>query len=168
MSEQKNQPWLEERYGKSFTQTMALGMGWLILCTGVIMRMGTDRLSTPVMQSVVIMSLIAAGVCAVLLVRSLLCKVRLDENGVEVNNPMGGSSDFRWEELKTAAVVVFTSGKQSTRVILLSTCPPEAVLTRAALRGRASKHEQVRIPYTEKRREIIEHYLHMELPTFRL
>ena len=166
MSEQK--PRLEEKYGKSFTKTMALGMGWLILSTGIIMRMGEDSLSAPVMKIVVIVSLIAAGVSAVLLVRSLLCKVRLDETGVEVNNPLLGSSDFRWEELHTAAIVVFTVQKQSMQVILLSTRPPEEVLTPAAMRGRASKHEQVRIPYTEKRREIVEHYLHMELPTFRL
>ena len=166
MSEQK--PRLEEKYGKSFTKTMALGMGWLILSTGIIMRMGEDSLSAPVMKTVVIVSLIAAGVSAVLLVRSLLCKVRLDETGVEVNNPLLGSSDFRWEELHTAAIVVFTVQKQSMQVILLSTRPPEEVLTPVAMRGRASKHEQVRIPYTEKRREIVEHYLHMELPTFRL
>ena len=168
MSEQKNQPRLEERYGKSFTRTMALGMGWMILCTGIIVRMGADTFSASVMQGAKIVSLIAAGICAVLLVRSLLCKVRLDENGVEVNNPLLGRSDFRWEELNTAAIVVFTYGKQSERVILLSTRPPEEVLTPAAMRGRASKHEQVRIPYTEKRREIVEHYLHMALPTIRL
>ena len=166
MSEQK--PRLEEKYGKSFTKTMALGMGWLILSTGIIMRMGEDSLSAPVMKIVVIVSLIAAGISAVLLVRSLLCNVWLDETGVEVNNPLLGSSDFRWEELHTAAIVVFTVQKQSMQVILLSTRPPEEVLTPAAMRGRASKHEQVRIPYTEKRREIVEHYLHMELPTFRL
>ena len=166
MSEQK--PRLEEKYGKSFTKTMALGMGWLILSTGIIMRMGEDSLSAPVMKIVVIVSLIAAGISAVLLVRSLLCKVRLDETGVEVNNPLLGSSDFRWAELNTAAIVVFTFEKQSEQVILLSTRPPEEVLTPSAVRGRASKHEQVRIPYTEKRREIVEHYLHMELPTFRL
>ena len=166
MSEQK--PRLEEKYGKSFTKTMALGMGCFILCTGIIMRMGADSLSAPVMKSVVIVSLIAAGISAVLLVRSLLCKVRLDETGVEVNNPLLGSSDFRWAELNTAAIVVFTFEKQSEQVILLSTRPPEEVLTPSAVRGRASKHEQVRIPYTEKRREIVEHYLHMELPTFRL
>lgn len=168
MSEQKSQPRLEERYGKSFTKTMALGMGWLILCTGVILRMGADTLSAPVMQVVKVLMLIGIGVCGALLVRSLLSKIRLDETGVEVNNPLLGRSDFRWEELHTAAIVVFAYGKQSERVILLSTRPPEEVLTSAALKRSASRHEQVRIPYTEKRREIVEHYLHMELPTFRL
>ena len=36
MTEQK--PRLGESYGKRFTKTMALCLGWMILCTGLIER----------------------------------------------------------------------------------------------------------------------------------
>ena len=166
MTEQK--PRLEESYGKSFTKTMALCLGWMILCTGLILRLGTDTFSASVLRGATIICAAGLSVAALLLVRGLFCRVRIDETGVEVDNPLLGRSDFRWAELRTAAVVVFTWGKQSERVILLATRPPEEVLTPAALRGRADKQEQVRIPYTDKRRQIVEHYLHMKLPEIRL
>ena len=166
MSEQK--PRLEERFSTSGVKTMALAMGWLILCTGVVLSMGAGTYSDAVLKVVKAASIVGVGVAGLLLVSSLLAKVRLDENGVEVNHPLAGSSDFRWEELNTAAIVVFTVQKQSMQVILLSTCQPGEVLTSAALKRHASRHEQVRIPYTKKRREIVEHYLHMELPVIRL
>lgn len=168
MSEQNKKPRLEERFSTTAVKTMALGLGWLILCTGIILRMGTGTFSDTILMVVKGASIVGVGIAGMLLVSSLLARIRLDENGVEVNNPLAGSSDFRWEELNTAAIVVFTVQKQSMQVILLSTCQPEEVLTRAAFERRASKHEQVRIPYTEKRREIVEHYLHMELPIIRL
>lgn len=166
MSEQK--PRLEERFSTSGVKTMALGMGWLILCTGIILRMGTGTYSDTILAVVKVVSIVGVVIAGLLLVRSLLAKIRLDENGVEVNNPLAGSSDFRWDELNTAAIVVFAVQKESMQVILLSTCQPEDVLNRAALKRSASRHEQMRIPYTEKRREIVEHYLHMELPTIRM
>ena len=166
MSEQK--PRLEERFSTASIKTMALALGWLILCTGIVLRMGTGTYSDTVLMVVKVASIVGVGLAGMLLVSSLLAKIRLDENGVEVKNPLAGSSDFRWEELNTAAIVVFTVQKQSMQVILLATRQPEEVLTSAALRRSASSHEQVRIPYSEKRREIVEHYLHMELPTIRL
>ena len=166
MSEQK--PRLEERFSTASIKTMALALGWLILCTGIVLRMGTGTYSDTVLMVVKVVSIVGVGLAEMLLVSSLLAKIHLDENGVEEKNPLDGSSDFRWEELNTAAIVVFTVQKQSMQVILLSTRQPEEVLTSAALKRSASRHEQVRIPYTEKRREIVEYYLHMELPVIRL
>jgi len=166
MSEQK--PRLEERFSTSGVKTMALAMGWLILCTGIGLRMGSGTYSDDVLAVVKVVSVVGVVITGLLLVSSLLGRICLDENGVEVKNPLAGNSNFRWDELNTAAIVVFTVQKQSMQVILLSTCQPEEVLTSAALKRHASRHEQVRIPYTEKRREIVEHYLHMELPVIRM
>lgn len=167
MSEQ-NHPRLEERYSASFTRTMAMSLLWMVACAVIILVLGAENLAGEVMGGAKVVIIIGVAAALTLLVRSLVCKVRLDEGGVEVDNPLLGRSAFRWEELHTAAIVDFAVQKQNAKAILLSTREPQEVLTPAAFQRRADKREQVRIPYTEKRREIVEHYLRMTLPEISL
>lgn len=166
MSEKKN-PVIHEQFGKRLTLTFLLATVFTVACAVCLYVYG-DALYRGTLLTVLQVWADAASIaCLVVLVRCLLCKVRIDETGVDVNNPLTGRMDYRWDEVRTAAVVKLHIGTaKPSPVIILSRLQPEDVLTRKALiHGKGlSRHDQVRIMYTKARREAVEHYLHMKLP----
>nr|MBR4281210.1 PH domain-containing protein [Clostridia bacterium] len=105
----------------------------------------------------------------VLTIRLLICRVRIDENGVDVDNPFSGNTMLNWGDIRTAAIVrIRVSGRTSDPMIILATREPEIVLTKHGVSsGKViGKHEHVRIPLNPARRATIEHYLHMTLPEY--
>ena len=105
----------------------------------------------------------------VLTIRLMVCRVRIDEHGVDVDNPFSGNTLLSWESIRTAAIVrIQVSGRTADPLIILATREPEVVLTKHGLSSSKviGKHEHVRIPCNHARREAIEHYLHMTLPEF--
>ena len=171
MSEQKNNPCLEERYTQRVTKLMVEMLLYFGLVCCIYLFLGPMYISESMMKLAGLLLTASLFVALVILIRSLLCKIRMDENGVDVDNPLGGHTYLRWDEINTAAVVVLTVKGQKTQPLIVLAAPtPEEVLTFAALAlGKGlSKHEHVRIPDSPKRREVIEHYLHMTLPDITL
>lgn len=166
MSEKQN-PVIHEQFDKKFTVMFLIAAAAMLACA-VLLYVCGDSLYTGTLLTVFrVWAYAASVVCLVVLIRCLICKVHIDEIGVDVHNPLTGHMDYRWSEIRTAAVVKLHVGAgQPSPVIILSHLQPEDVLTRRALiQGKGlSRHDQVRIMYTQARREAVEHYLHMTLP----
>lgn len=169
MSEPRK-PVIDEIYDRKFPLVMLAGMALIAIC-GVIIACNwtaldrTGRLLGP------IACILGGGGSLVLLIRFLISRVRIDENGADVDNPLNGNAMLRWEEIHTAAIVRFShGGTRSAPLIVLATPGPETVLTVSALmNGKGlSRHEHVRIPFTAARCAAIEHYLGMKLPEYDL
>ena len=171
MFEQREPLRLEERYHPGLTKLTAQLLLFFVFTGGVLLILGPARVGGSVMKLVRPLMIASLPLTLVILLRCLICKLRMDENGVEAHPPLGSSAYLRWEEIHTAAIVVLTvNGAASDPMILLATPEPQEVLTRDALlhSRNLAKHEQIRIPDSPKRREIVEHYLHMELPVIRM
>lgn len=166
MSEKKN-PVINELFDKKFPMMFLLATVFTSACAIYLHGYGGSLYRGTLLTVLQVWADVASIACLVVLVRCLLCKVRIDENGVDVNNPLTGRMDYRWDEVRTAAVVKLHIGTaKPSPVIILSNLQPEEVLTRKALiHGKGlSRHDQVRIMYTKARRDAVEHYLHMTLP----
>jgi hypothetical protein len=166
MSEQKN-PVIHEQYDGAFTLTSTVGS----VLTAVSAVLLTNHDAPPPGDMVVtIFRWLSIGLCAIfpaLTVRLLLCKVRVDENGVSVDYPLTGTTAFDWPTIRTAAVVRVGVGYgNGQKLIILSSKDPEQVLTRKALlMGKGlSAREHVRITHSRARQAAVEHYLRMTLP----
>lgn len=166
MSEKKNTV-INEMFDVKFTLMFAVVTVVMLFCAVYLHGYSGSSLQGAVLTVARCWAYIMCVASPVMLVRCLLCRVRIDENGVDVSNPFTGRMDFRWNELHTAAVVkIGMGGTRSQPVIILSSLDPAQVLTRNALvNGKGlSRREHVRIMYSKARREAVEHYLRMTLP----
>ncbi len=103
-----------------------------------------------------------AAACVLLLVVHLCTRVVIDENGAMRRLLFRGEMGLKWPQVRTAAVVQLESG--GWPFILLSGEEGKIALDRRHLSfGRMRRGLEVRIPYTEKRRFAVEHYLGREL-----
>lgn len=171
MSETNVNPRIDELYSKKFIGLLCIGLAILASCGVVVLVLGATSFGESTLYIFKIFLAISAAVYLVVLIRCLTCRICIDETGVEVNSPLGGHARFRWEEIRTAAVVRITIGTQLTDpLILLSVREPEETLTNRALTSRhgLKKHEHIRIIDSRKRRACVEHYLRMTLPEYRL
>lgn len=100
-------------------------------------------------------------------------RVIMDENGVR----MGSRYALQWKQMRTAAVIqrgnprwsVYNSRRHDRHFILLSMQEPKKAIDKWTFRMEAAKPgRDIRIPYSFRRKEVVEHYLHMELPIIRL
>ena len=131
-----------------------------------------------VQESVIrVMSIIGAAIAVGLmaLVRWLILHYRviMDEKGAR----MGSRHALEWKQVRTAAVIqrgdprwpVYNSRRYDRHFILLSVQEPKKAIDKWTFRLEAAKPgRDMRIPYTYRRKEIVEHYLHMELPVIRM
>ena len=166
MSE-KQSPIIHEPFYKKFPLVFLIAAVAMLACSALLYFIGDSLYRGTVLTVFRVWTYTASVICLVILVRCLICKVHIDETGVDVNNPFTGHMDYRWSEIRTAAVVKLHIGTaKPSPVIILSNLQPEEVLTRKALiHGKGlSRHVQVRIMYTKARREAVEHYLRMTLP----
>ncbi len=120
----------------------------------------------------IILLAVGGGSVVLFIIRLLNCRLRIDENGVDVDNLLGAPTVLRWEEIRTAAIVHLRVGNaRANPLILLATRPAAEVLTRNALLGGKTRHrpeELARFDLTPARRAAVEHYLHMSLAEYHL
>ena len=169
MSEQKH-PVIHELFDRKFLLMLlgafaiiALGGGYLLFLSPNM----ADATYLPALR-------IAFPACMAMLLLAILrvafCRVHIDESGVTADRLPLGQTSLRWEEIRTAAIVHLHVGQNSDPIIVLSTLPPEQVLSRKALLGLPglSPEEHVRVFYSSSRAAAVQHYLHMTLPEYSL
>lgn len=163
-------PRIDELYNRKFMLLMLFMLPLLALCAVVVGYMW--RHLDAAMHTVALIVFTMSGVTTIaLLLRLLFCRIHIDENGANVDNPFSGNTMLAWNDVRTAAIVHLNlGGQKADPLILLATREPEVVLTRRALTTSKvlTKHEHVRIPMTPARRAAVEHYLGMALPEVRL
>lgn len=170
MSEQSN-PRIDERYDLKFTLLMLFCLLLVIGCGVIIGLLGPKAFSAEMLLILKILLIVSLVTTLVLLLRSLVCRICIDESGASVDNPFTGHSSLPWNTIRSAAIVYLAVGTQtSAPIILLSTRTPEETLTRRALMSPRllPRTEHVRIPFTPARRTCVEHYLNMKLAEFHL
>lgn len=155
----------------------ALPQGFLMFflaAMAVLLAVGAVVVQEPVFRAMSIFwAAVAIGLMCLL--RWLIKKYRMimDEKGVR----MGSKHTLEWTQVRTAAVIQrgdprwpnYNSRRSDWHFILLSVQEPQKALDKWNFRLEAAKPgRDIRIPYTYRRVRMIEHYLHMELPTFRL
>ncbi len=95
-------------------------------------------------------------------------RFKVDGEGVGIHPLWGKRVTLRWQDVRTAAIVQM-SGRGDMHWITLSPKQPEEVLLKKRFHWTSGKKDgEVRVVYTEKRREAIEHWLDRELPEFGL
>ena len=71
--------------------------------------------------------------------------------------------------MRTAAIVKLSNDPRYCWIVLSTNPNPADVLVRKRLVWKNAKRgEEVRIPYTARRQEVVGHYLHMTLPEIKL
>ena len=100
-------------------------------------------------------------------------RVVIDEKGVR----MGSRYALEWRQIRTAAVIqrgnlrwaIYNSRRHDRHFILLSMQESKKAIDKWTFRLEAAKPgRDMRIPYSDRRKEVLEHYLHMTLPVIRL
>lgn len=100
-------------------------------------------------------------------------RVIMDEKGVR----MGEKYSLTWQQICTAAIIqrgdprwtAYNSRRSDRHFILLSVEENEKAIDKWTFRLEAAKPgRDIRIPYSYRRRQVVEHYLHMTLPVIRL
>lgn len=171
MTEQKLPPRIDERPYTRLALLTAGVMAFLLFSMTFVTLFGGASYGPGVLTAGKVLGGVGVLTCVVILVRCLICRVRMDEQGVDVDNVFAGSTCFGWGDLRTAAVVYLTiNGQQSGPLIILSNREPKDVLTRRALiDGKGlTRHEHMRIPHSAARQQAVEYYLRMKLPEIRL
>ncbi len=100
-------------------------------------------------------------------------RVIMDEKGAR----LGSRHALEWKQVRTAAVIqrgdprwpIYNSRRSDRHFILLSVEEQEKAIDKWTFRMETAKPgRDMRIPYSYRRKEIVEHYLHMELPVIHL
>lgn len=119
--------------------------------------------------------LIWAGILLLLTLLELLlsrrCRCVMTATGVTLDG-----QHLPWSDLKTAAVIrrnglppMLCRYPDEQHFILLSVQPPEEAIDKWRFRMEAARPgQELRIPYTRRRAEVIGQHLHMPLPEYRL
>lgn len=161
-------PRIDERYNKKFLLLLLVLAAMLAVCAAAIVP-AWDHFGQDMRTVVLVIFALSGTTTLALIVRLLLCRLRIDENGADVDNPFSGNTVLAWGDVRTAAIVrLRVSGTTADPIIILSTREPADVLTaRALLHGKGlTRHEHVRIPCTPARLAAVEHYLHKSLPEY--
>ena len=101
----------------------------------------------------------------------LLCRLarkyrfRVDEAGVRIDALFGKGVMLLWTDVRTAAVVQYDG---STQIILSVGEPAEVLVKKRLMRRNGNTPEELHLGASDRMRRLVEHYLRMELPTFRL
>lgn len=92
----------------------------------------------------------------------------MDEQGVLTRSVLGKVSLLDWTQLRTAAIIKL-GGNEMYHWIVLSVNEPAEVISRKRMVWKNPKRDQeLRIPFTPKRRATVEHYLGKVLPEIKL
>lgn len=146
--------------------TVSLVM-WGLIGVGVIIRVGkVDGVVLAVLGGMLAFYVVVMLIYYALFIRKM--RLIVDESGVTVRIPLTKPRPIAWPQVRTAAIIKPNNGI-SPAMILLSSHEPEQALNHNRLMWRNPKRgEEVRFALTDSRRAIVEHYLHMELPTFQM
>lgn len=167
----KKNPWLMDEPVEQASDTgLFFLQGALVVFLAVCAAMTQDTLIRVIC---IIGAALLGGLMA--LIRWLIrhYRVVMDEKGAR----MGSKHALEWTQVRTAVVIrrgdprwpAYNSRRYDRHFILLSVEPPEKAIDKWTFRMEGAKPgRDLRIPYTYRRRQVVEHYLHMELPTFHL
>lgn len=167
----KKNPWLLDEPAEDLPQGF---LTFLLSVIAVFLVVCAVIVQDPLIRAMsIIWACIVGGL--IMLVRWLVrhYRVIMDEKGVR----LGSKHALEWTQVHTAAVIQrgdprwpnYNSRRSDRHFILLSVQEPQKTLDKWNFRLEAAKPgRDVRIPYTYRRRQVVEHYLRMELPTFRL
>lgn len=95
-------------------------------------------------------------------------RIRMDEERVWTHIPLMKDRSLRWKDIHTAAIVRLKNMNYPA-MIVLSIHEPRAVLTRKRMMWKNAKRgEELRIPLTDSRLDVVEHCLNTVLPDITL
>lgn len=167
----KKNPWLMDEPVELVPAGPVLALQGVMIAFMVLCAVWTADAATRVIC--IIVAIVVGGLMALMHWLMKRYRVIMDETGVR----LGSKHTLEWTQVRTAAVIQrgdprwpnYNSRRSDWHFILLSVQEPQKTLDKWNVRLEAAKPgRDIRIPYTYRRRQIVEHYLHMELPTFRL
>lgn len=148
--------------------TLCLGGLSLLLLTGAVLAEDSFARTACILALALMLGLLALMVWL-----SRHYRLVMDDQGVR----LGTKYALEWSQVRTAAVIergyvrrhYDYSRRGEWHFILLSVQMPEKAIDKWTFRmERAKPGREIRIPYTDDRRSVVEHYLNKTLPTFRL
>ena len=167
----KKNPWLLDEPAEDLPQGFLMFLlgtiaAFLVVCAVIVQESMIQVMS-------IIWACIVGGL--MLLVRWLIrhYRVIMDEKGVR----MGRKHALAWSQIRTAAVIqrgdprwsAYNSRRSDRHFILLSVQEPETAIDKWTFRMESAKPgRDMRIPYSYRRRQVVEHYLHRELSEIQL
>ena len=113
----------------------------------------------------------AVSVPLVLGMLALLCRMarkyrfRVDEEGVTIDAFWGKGKRMQWKDVRTAAIVQYDGTKE---IILAIREPADVLVKKRLMRVTGNTAEEMHLGASDRLRNLVEHYLRMELPTIRL
>lgn len=167
----KKNPWLLDEPAEDFPQGF---LTFLLSVIAVFLVVCAVIVQDPLIRAMsIIWACIVGGL--IMLVSWLVrhYRVIMDEKGVR----MGEKYSLTWQQICTAAVIqrgnlrwaIYNSRRHDRHFILLSMQESKKAIDKWTFRLEAAKPgRDMRIPYSDRRKEVLEHYLHMTLPVIRL
>lgn len=153
-----------------FVKSMILGS---IAAMGVycLARMLTAEVELTGELLVGVVIILGVGTALLLGLWGLYSRARLvmDDQGVLMKHLIARPHTLDWREVRTAAVVRLSNDPRYQWIVLSTNPEPAQVLIRKRLVWKSCvRGEEVRIPYTDRRRAVAEHYLNKKLPDIKL
>lgn len=119
-----------------------------------------------IIACVLVFFVVVVGLEYVLYLRRM--RVRMDESRVWTHIPLTKDRALAWKDIHTAAIV-HLKNMNYPDMIVLSIHEPKDVLTRKRMMWKGAKRgQELRIPLTDSRREVVEKCLNMTLPEITL
>ncbi len=119
-----------------------------------------------IIAGVLVFFCVVLGLEYVLYLRRM--RVRMDETRVWTHIPLMKDRSLEWKQIRTAAIVHLTNFNYPD-MIVLSIHEPREVLTRKRMMWKNAKRgQELRIPLTDSRREVVEKCLNTTLPEIAL
>ena len=167
--EENRASWLLEEAQYPWVKGMVLGGVAAVAVYSLMAMIGADDLNWERFGMVLVV--VAATAVLLLLLLWFVNRARLvvDDQGVMMTHIVTASHTLDWKQIRTAAIVRLSNDPRYHWIVLSTNPQPAEVIVRKRLMWKNPvRGEEVRIPYTDKRREAVEHYLHMTLPEIQL
>lgn len=168
---EENRPsWLLEEAQYPWVKGMVLGaVSMLVVYALIALIKATVEVTWELVGGVLFFTGIGTGLLLLLWWGMSRARLVLDDQGVLMKHIIAAPHTLDWKQVRTAAIVKLSNDPRYCWIVLSTNPNPADVLVRKRLVWKNAKRgEEVRIPYTARRQEVVGHYLHMTLPEIKL
>ena len=167
--EEKRPAWPLEEPQNPWVKSMVLGGIVAVAACSLGAMIGADDLSWESFGMVLVVVAVTSVLLLLLLWFVNRARLVLDDQGVLMKHIIAAPHTLDWKQVRTAAIVKLSNDPRYHWIVLSTNPHPAEVIVRKRLIWKGPvRGEEVRIPYTGKRREAVEHYLNMTLPEIML
>lgn len=135
-------------------------MGFMMVCALV-----ENGLDAQTLLAFVVAVPLVLGMLALLCHLMRKHRFRVDGQGIRIDGLFGKKQFLRWADVRTAAIVHYDGSKT---IVLSVEEPAEVLVKKRLMRIKQNSSAEIHLGTSDRMRGIVEHYLHMELPTILL